>query len=186
MFGIFYLLIYSCTERSNLSETEPSKLNEVIDSAVDNTPKNNIQLTDSNFILENELLNNWLKLGLMDDFVKQKIGAPTNDSIYFSEYAGVNFKKLLYDKEGLDLTFEESEKGYNLIEIELLNNSKYKTSFGLKIGSHINEVKQVYKKNFNQTESNKEVIVIGDVYYGLFFFYKNGIVDNIVVGSLAE
>ena len=71
-------------------------------------------------------------------------------------------------------------------QIEIGTKSNLKNKFNIGIGSNYEDVFKVYSKYVNKEESNQESIVIGDMYFGLIFFFKDKKVNEIILGSLAE
>lgn len=138
------------------------------------------------FNLNEEKIDGWLKIGLDEKKVLEKLNEIEHlDSIYFSEAEGGEINDVNYPKIGLKLSFyriSENESVLNKIEVQ--NNSKFKTSRNIAIGSKISDIKSNYEVNKN--ESSENIIVIGNVYEGLFFNLKGGLVNSYILGAIAE
>jgi hypothetical protein len=60
------------------------------------------------------------------------------------------------------------------------------TKQGIRIGSTEQEVKKVYKKDWNREDSSQDSFVAGSVYGGIIFQFHNGKVNQIFLGAAAE
>ncbi len=143
-------------------------------------------ISDNKYHLNNESFDNWLKINLTEKEVFSKIKNNFKDSIYISEVDGYEIKECFSKDLGLKLFFQINSNNKKLSQIEIKNPSSMKTSRGVGIGDNKEFVNEKYNGLINKNDSDFETVVIGDVYNGIFFIFKNNKVDNIILGSLAE
>jgi hypothetical protein len=182
---VFIVLLISCKEKAKqeLNESEAVLDTTNIEAQV-LKQTTNVEL--ENYKFENEVFDSWLKLGLAESEVIKNLGVAEKDTTYFNEVNGYNGKDIFYLKKGLKIILNDSEKNYVVEQIEIGPKSVLKTKFNIGIGSNYDDVIKVYSKYINKEESSQESIVIGDMYFGLHFFFKNKKVNEIILGSLAE
>lgn len=182
---VFTFLLISCKGKTK-QEIIDSEV--IIDTAKIETQElkesNNAEL--ENYKLEDEIFENWLKLGLAESEIIKKLGVAEKDTTYFNEVNGYNSKDIFYFKKDLKIILNDSENKYVVEQIEIGPKSILKTKFDIGIGSNYEDVMNVYSKYINKDETTRENIVIGDMYFGLHFFFKNKKVNEIILGSLAE
>lgn len=175
------ITILSCSEKQANLPKEEHKIDVILKVDSSNTQKK-FEYNDSF-----ECFNNWLKLGISEKLIIEKIGKPNNLKSYYSEVSGYNCKEYNFTKEGIVLILEENDdKIFKVIDIKILINSSYKLNSGVKIGNRIEVVKEKYNNQINLKDSHKDIIIIGDVYYGIYFYIHNEKVQQIQIGSLAE
>jgi hypothetical protein len=182
---VFIALLISCKEKEKQELNESKVVLDTTDIEVQVLKQTtNVEL--ENYKFENEIFDNWLKLGLAESEVIKNLGVAEKDTTYFNEVNGYNGKDIFYLKKGLKIILNDSENKYAVEQIEIGSKSNLKTKFDIGIGSNYEDVMKVYSKYINKDETTKENIVIGDMYFGLHFFFKNKKVNEIILGSLAE
>jgi hypothetical protein len=177
------LYLFSCNRVSENNSTNNVTIpNAISQLKVDTSNPKLFEFTE-----EFESFNKWLKIGVSEKRILEKLGKPLNQKLYYSEVTGSNCKEFNYINEGVVLILEENDdKFFQVIDINILGNSNFKLNSGVKIGDSIKIVKEKYSNQINLKESHKEVIIIGDVYYGLYFFIHKDKIQQIQIGSLAE
>jgi hypothetical protein len=186
----FFLVVYialsiSCKEKVK-QELYESRVELDSTKLQDHELKQTINVETENFKFENEIFNNWLKLGTTESEIIKNLGVAEKDTIYFNEVNGYNGKDIFYLKRDLKIILNDSEKKYVVEQIEIGPKCSFKTKFNIGIGSNFEDVIEVYSKYINKEESSQKNIVIGDVYFGLHIFFDNEKVNKIILGSLVD
>lgn len=93
-----------------------------------------------------------------------------------------------YPKLGLvvGMAAEKAKGKQEVFSIAVEAPGTVETSFGIKIGSSVAEVKAAYGKAINEEESTKDSVVVGSVYGGVIFGIERGKVVSIFLGAAAE
>jgi hypothetical protein len=162
-----------------------------------NTKSNNekINIESENSVIEkvqndsSEIIDSWLSLGLNEEIIIKKLGEPVERGIEeFWEATGTYNQEWKFESIGIILGMEsESEKGKKTVcSITLINPCSLKTSKSIGIGSEYQEVYNRYSKFIDTEFSSEENIVVGSIYGGTIFSFKNLKVDRIFIGAAAE
>lgn len=182
---IFIALLIGCKEKANQENNESELI--INTSTIEVQEIKHISNDElENFKFENEIFDNWLNLGIAESEIIKNLGIAAKDTSYFNEVNGYNGKDIFYLKKDLKIILNDSSKNYVVEQIEIGTKSNLKNKFNIGIGSNYEDVFKVYSKYVNKEESNQESIVIGDMYFGLIFFFKDKKVNEIILGSLAE
>lgn len=185
IFFTLVLVLISCNTKKNDNSLENNQASSKTNKDSLNIIQEEIKMEEVyNFNIES--FNNWLKKGLKESLIIDKLGNRYKDSLFFSEVSGLDSKILEYNDKGLILWFEKNKKDFYLTQIEVKNNNEWKTIKGIAVGDDEKKVFESYKGFINNEETYEEAIVIGDVYDGLFFIVENKKVKEIILGSLAE
>ncbi|MUV03320.1 hypothetical protein GN157_06315 [Flavobacterium rakeshii] len=139
--------------------------------------------------LEGETLSGWLKLGLSEKKILNELGDGfIMGKQEYSQVDGEYYQSWDYEEKGISLVMrvDAQESAKIVAEIKLTYPCNMTTSHGIRIGSSEEEVYNQYKGNISKEDSNKEIVVIGNIYEGVFFMLKESKVTGIIIGSMAE
>lgn len=136
-----------------------------------------------------ELIDNWLKLGLKQESVIEKLGVPEEKGK--DEYwgaIGTYNQEWNYKSQGIILTMEsDSENGLKTVAIiTLIEPCTMKTSQMIGIGTDKNVIYDKYSELIDKTFSNETSVVVGSIYGGVIFSLTDNKVSKIFVGAAAE
>lgn len=137
-----------------------------------------------NFVFDT--LNGWLTIGTTISEVENMIGpADSVGHIETWHATGDSYQNYFYGK-GLSVTYLLSDTEAKTYCIELIEDHRYRTSRGIHIGDKQQDVLKSYRSEIvgNPFESNMSII--NNLYEGTYFFYQNGSVWKIVIGSIFE
>lgn len=184
-FVIIILCFISCKNESESSNH--IKVNTTLNRPVKNTTAA-LNSDQQSFTAPLEVFNNWLKAGITEKLIITKLGA--GHTILSGEYSEVNGyyqEKWEYPEHGVTLLMqsEEPDSDKTVSEITITEPFGLKTSKGIGIGSSKNEIYKYYP-TANQNDVDDDIIVVGDIYYGLFFTIRDNKVSKIFIGALAE
>jgi hypothetical protein len=182
LIGIFSIAVtVSCGNANNKigptnTESESEIVNE--DSSLDSI------LTDSF-----EIIDGWLKLGLKQETIIEKLGEPTEKGL--DEYwgaTGTYNQEWKYETLGIILGMEsEVENGTKTVcSITLFEPCTLKTSRMIGIGTDAQLVNEKYSELIDSSFSSDESIVVGSIYGGVIFNISDKKVNKIFVGASAE
>jgi len=136
-----------------------------------------------------ETLNGWLRRGVEQKTIIDSLGIPDNkgDDEYWGS-TGTYVQEWKYKALGLILYMEsdEFEGNKTVFIIEVVSPSSYKTSKGVGIGATMDFVLKKHANEINEEASDQDVIIIGSIYEGTYFFIKEGKVNNFIIGALAD
>lgn len=140
-------------------------------------------------IISEALLGQWLKTGITEKEVIDKIGSPDSKSkIEFSDAIGLYTQEWNYKKKGIFLSMasELQEGSKTILNIQITKPCGYKTSKNIGIGSERKEVMEAYSKYVDKRMSNDTQIIAGPLEYGISFTLKNNKVEGLFIGALSE
>ena len=144
---------------------------------------------DPFIILKKEKIGN-LKQGLNEEKVLKMLAKPEKQSdVIFEAATGLYVKDWDYPKKGIHLKMSSGKKeGKFVIDAILIKHPcKLKTLKGIGIGSRYEDVKKAYSGfSFDKEHTSDDMIIVGSIYGGLFFSFKNGKVTEIFMGAGAE
>lgn len=130
-----------------------------------------------------------LRLGALLTDVSKELGKPEikTKSILW-EADGQKHQTWTYSKQGivLDVVVEKNPRLSWVNMITIISPCTFKTKRNIGIGSTKREVENQYKELITEENSGEEQIILGSIYGGIIFTFKNGIVDSIFFGALAE
>jgi effector-binding domain-containing protein len=174
----------SCGNNKKQNQNDPGKMN-----------NNSKALVDSEKDLEKigiDILNSetigTLKYGLSFSELIKELGEPseTLDSEMWGA-DGEYHQTIKYSTRGIELDIigeVEADKRINMITI--YDPSNLKTSKNIGVGSSYDQVESAYKALIDPINSDKNQIVVGSIYGGLIFKFKDQIVNSIFIGAAAE
>ena len=174
----------SCGNNKKQNQNDPGKMN-----------NNSKVLVDSEKDLEKigiDILNSetigTLKYGLSFSELIKELGEPseTLDSEMWGA-DGEYHQTIKYSTQGIELDIigeVEADKRINMITI--YDPCDLKTSRNVGVGSSYDQVESVYKALIDPINSNQNQIVIGSIYGGMIFKFKDQIVNSIFIGAAAE
>ena len=136
-----------------------------------------------------EVLDNWLGINIDEQLVLSKLGAP--DSLGVDEYwdaLGAYIQKWEYKKEGICLEMESNEQGSlkHIFSIMIKSPCKMKTQQVVGIGSLRDDIEKIYNSVIDRDNTCDSIIVVGSIYEGSIFYFKNNSVNQLFIGALAE
>lgn len=139
--------------------------------------------------INSESLNMWLKVGVNQKEILNKLGKP--DSLKKEEILdaiGLYVEEWKYNDKGISLSMASKLKGANktVLYINITKPCSYKTSKNIGIDSHRDEITKAYSKYIDNVNSNETQIIAGSVYEGIVFTFENDKVSNIFFGALSE
>lgn len=92
-----------------------------------------------------------------------------------------------YKMKGIDVDIiGESNSLKKVGAIVIQHHCEFKTMQNIGIGSSFAEVKTTYSNKINLEDSHNKTIIVGSIYGGLIFTFKDDKVESIVIGSMAE
>ena len=129
-----------------------------------------------------------IKLGLSWFGVLKKIGEPVSKSTATVWGAdGLKHRDWTYNSLGLVLNImTDNDEVERVFSITATSPCTFKTKTGAGIGSTYPEVENLYKKDIDKEQTDKTQIVVGSVYGGIIFSFKNDKVERIFIGAAAE
>ncbi|MBS2037802.1 hypothetical protein JST97_22650 [bacterium] len=130
-----------------------------------------------------------LKLGLDSSQVASMLGKPAKESKAIEEGAtGLTVKDQSFPKRGLVVTLSREGKAtvWRVERFRVSAPCAWKTPQGIGIGSSQQEVRKAYQELLDKESESAEQMVVGSIYGGIIFHFKNGKVDSIFVGAAAE
>lgn len=136
-----------------------------------------------------ELIDNWLKLGLKQESVIEKLGVPEKKGkdVYWGAIGTYN-QEWNYKSQGILLTMEsDNENGLKTVAmITLIEPCTMKTSQKIGIGTDKKVLYDKYSELIDNTFSSETSIVVGSIYGGVIFSLTDNKVSKIFVGTAAE
>lgn len=130
-----------------------------------------------------------LKLGLDSSQVTALLGKPAKEGKPVEEAAtGLTVKDQTYPQRGLVITLSREGKAtvWRLERFTVTSPCQWKTPQGIGIGSSHQEVRKAYGELLDKEGQSATQLVVGSIYDGLIFHFKNGKVESIFVGAAAE
>lgn len=196
-FCLIYLVLNSCNDKKENNSNQPSLKDSLKKDSLShvnsskNNKKDNLLSNDNTEIekvnMEDESIGK-LKYGLSFQKVIELFGNPNKETkaeLWTAD--GEYHQTVKYLDKGIELDIignYEDEKKINMITIN--KPSELKTSKNIGIGSDFKTVEKAYKNQIDTDFSNKESIVIGTIYGGIIFTFKNNKVESIFIGASAE
>lgn len=148
-----------------------------------------VQLLAQNHADYKESLKNGLSYGIDGDSTLAILGKP--DFVGDKELRGATgnyYQEWIYSDIGLTLIMESiSDTSTPIVHcMEITKNPSLCTSKGVCIGVSREFVVEQYKVCMNTNLSTNSIIVIGDLYKGLYIYIQDEIVVKMVLGFVAE
>jgi hypothetical protein len=138
---------------------------------------------------EHEIIGGWLKEHTKQQDVLSKLGEPEKKGDDENWGATDNYvQKWEYKVLGINLEMESERQGgvKTVLSISIEQPCKLTTSQNVGIGSSVKTVKEKYLGLIDESNSSAEFIVVGSIYGGTVFTFKNGVVSKIFIGAVAE
>lgn len=131
-----------------------------------------------------------IKLGMTEKEFTQALGQPDSKSKPVEWGAdGMLHEDWTYKAKGLVINISSEKKtpaeSKTLFSISAKAPCTFKTRAGMGIGSSYAEVKEAYKRDIDP-QSEPSQIVVGSVYGGIIFTFKNEKAETIFLGAAAE
>jgi len=142
---------------------------------------------DQDFLYD--IMDGWLKLGLNQSDVINKLGQPDEKSTEeFWGAIGTYVEKWNYNSKGITLQMDSENKGGNKKVLMITNSklSQMKTVKMVRINSSRDFVLEKYGADINDEYSSENVIIVGSIYGGVIFELENDKVKTIFIGAKAE
>lgn len=187
---LFLMLINSgCQTSVNENKTEA-----IIDTFIEEEIDTEDDFIEESYFENTEFetydtLDNWLMLGIGEDFIIDKLGKPLEkgEDTYWGAI-GTYVQRWSYAEDGIELEMESDNEGEakRVLMITIVAPCQMKTSKNIGIGEDIFVVDMAYKDNIDKESSNDTQIVVGSVYGGVIFNFENGYVTSIFIGAAAE
>jgi hypothetical protein len=143
-------------------------------------------------LMDNEVLG-LLKRGLSQIKVLEMLGEPEKKSkLKLMGYDGEKHQKWFFKQKGIELDMMGAKNKQQIEMIKISAPCNFRTKSNIGVGSSKEEVLAAYKKEISlsptnpDTNSDKDVIIAGTIYGGIFFYIKNNRVSSIFIGSGAE
>jgi len=143
-------------------------------------------------LMSNEQLG-FLKRGLSGVKIIEALGRPERLSkLQVMAYDGEKHQTWDYKTKGIQLEMIGSKNKQEVDMIKINRPCDFKTKRNIGVGSKKEDVLIAYKKEISlepenpDTNPNKDVIIAGTIYGGIFFYIKNNQVSSIFIGSGAE
>ncbi len=118
------------------------------------------------------------------------LGQPEiEDETQYQEYDGKWHQSVVYMSKGISfqLSSREEKGEYLTQKVSVFAPFSGKSAEGIGIGSNQNEVRAAYNDWINIEDSSEKVIVLGNVYWGVHFFFSDeDVVESIEFGANAE
>lgn len=136
-----------------------------------------------------DIMDGWLKLGLNQSDVINKLGQPDEKNTEeFWGAIGTYVEKWSYNSKGITLQMDSENKGGNkkVLMITISNPSAMKTVRKVGINSSKDLVIAKYGADINEGYIGKNEIVVGSIYGGIIFELENDKVKTIFIGAKAE
>lgn len=132
-----------------------------------------------------------IQQGMSDEELIKEIGKPDKKTKpEFWGATGDYHSSWVYSKLGLKLDMVSPTPESNDITVCSITATapcKFKTPLGVGVGSKEHYVRKMYANYEKDAHfSNKTTLVIGSIYGGLMFKFKNGVVSEIFIGAGAE
>lgn len=129
-----------------------------------------------------------LKYGLSLSSAKKTLGEPSKKSkTVLWDADGEYHQTYYYASNGIELDIiGNNETGKTVDMLTITEPCSFKTSKNIAIGSSYREVQSAYKDQIDPDNSNQESIVVGSIYGGLIFKFKDQKVTSIFIGASAE
>ncbi len=131
-----------------------------------------------------------IKLDLPSSQIIEMLGKPGKQSEVVLEAAtGLYVSNWEYKEKGITLQMASEEKKgkMKVNSISITAPCNLKTARGIGIGSNKEDVKKVYANcPIDKDFTTEDQLVIGSVYGGIFFSFKDGKVKGIFLGAGAE
>jgi hypothetical protein len=186
------LMVISLTNSCQYSDTSQSTHKESRkDSLVNqNQTKDNetFKSISENHISFEYTVDNWLKIGLSESSVRDKLGKP--DSIgnaILWDAIGLEVYSIFYFEQGIKLEMEDDGQGNtHIMSILISPPSTSKITPGIGIGTSRQELIKAHRDRIDQENSTKNSILVGSLYDGVLFTLESDRITNIFIGSLAE
>lgn len=187
------LIIFSCSKKKDNPNYNLSPAKSIQKDSLSNIDGIDVSVSNSNdnsetefSVMENESLGN-LKYGMPIQEVIKSLGNPDRETEpEFWTGDGEYHRKVEYLKQGITLDVVGGQETQTINMITLNNPSKLKTLKKVGIGSSYREVEEAYMEQIARDFSNSESIVVGSIYGGLIFYFKNSKVESIFIGAAAE
>ncbi len=130
-----------------------------------------------------------LKLGIPSEAVIKALGPPESKGKAQVEPAtGDTLQTWSYESQGLILTMALNDDNAALSDVLVQAPSTLKTREGIGIGSNFKKAAATYSRAIAPEEQqfDRNVLIIGSIYGGLFLTNKKGVVSEIFLGAGAE
>jgi hypothetical protein len=132
-----------------------------------------------------------IKLGQLHTETLRTLGEPASKTKAVEWGAdGLMHEDWAWKDKGLELNMSSDKNNVPgtlaIFSITAKAPCTFKTKAGVGIGSSYAEVQEAYKRDIKPEENSKEQIVVGSVYGGIIFTFKNERVESIFLGAAAE
>jgi hypothetical protein len=185
-FILIFLFVISCGNPG--SQNSNGKSIQAIQESPSDSSKYQEEMLTKGFELEKNEKIGQLQFGLSYEKVIELIGEPeTKPEYVVSDVDGATYKNIDYNKKGIFLSFEMKEDSTTeLSSIEIKEPCNMMTTKNVGIGSTFEDVKKAYNGLINPEGSGQETLVVGTVYGGLVFNFKDSKVQRVYIGASAE
>ena len=187
---VLFILTISCGNKK--SNQDNNKTQSVTSELIDRNGINESDSSEMFFKKSLELMDKEnigeIRLNKNYNEIVESYGEPNEISEpSFSDVDGEYYFSADYPEKGIFLVFLiKNESVKKVATIEIKKPSELKTSRQIGIGSNYEEVKNAYKELFNSEFSDTETIIIGSIYGGIVFNFKDNKVERIYIGASAE
>lgn len=133
-------------------------------------------------------VDKWLKIGLSESIVREKLGTPDSlGKALIWEAIGLEVHSIYYFEKGIKLEIEDDGLGNTkIISILLTSPCTSTITHSIGIGSSKQDLVHAYGDRIDRENSTKNSILIGSVYDGVLFTLESERVTEIFIGSIAE
>ncbi len=131
----------------------------------------------------------FLNLGTSDKEVIKNTGQPkTKSEAVIWEADRLEHQTWTYENKGIELGMIRNKEEQQVWSIKITSPCDYKTRKSIGIGSTKSEVLNVYKDKINEEHrfGDQDIVVLGSIYDGIIFHFKNNKVVSIFIGAAAE
>jgi len=161
----------------------------LMESAGKDAPKYVVDVFPKDVPTVEEILDNWLGIGVEEQLVLDRLGRP--DSLGADAQwgaLGTYVQKWEYTKDGIFLEMESDEDGLpkHVLLITIKPPCEMKTQQAVGIGTSRAIVEETYSSLIDRDNTNDRCIVVGSIYGGTIFYFDNGVVNKIFIGAAAE
>ncbi|HEV7780746.1 MAG TPA: hypothetical protein VGO58_05745 [Chitinophagaceae bacterium] len=182
------VLISSCNSDKSKEEAKTTDNKDSIGGTIADTA-GHPALKDTEVPLNGLDMIDGLILGLVDSKTIEELGQPDSKSKAEEWDAdGLIHQDWKYRSKGITLNMsgEKKDATQQIFSITITTPSGLKTSRNIGIGSDYKDVMAAYQKEIDKEASIENMIVVGSVYGGIIFHFKNEKVEKIFIGAAAE
>ena len=173
-------LVISCSGKSTNTNKKDTISNEVVE-------KENIS-PDTKDVLY-DIMDNWLKINTPQSTIIERLGEPeTKGTDEYWGALGTYVQKWEYQSKGISMEMESDEQNTDkkVLMITITSPCSMSTSKGISIGSKKEDVIKKYSSEISSDFSTETQIVVGSIYGGVIFDFKEEVVTKIFIGAAAE